>query len=74
MLLSTVLPVLDVAHAVLDLAPLLRRHLPLVERGQQVGRGLLRVVDEAAVGDDLVVQRLGAVQLRGGESVTLSNQ
>ena len=60
----SLLPVLDVAHAVLDLAPLLRRHLPLVERGQEVGRGLLGVVDQPPVGDDLVVEGLGPVQLR----------
>ena len=66
---SIFLPVLDVAHAVLDLAPLLRRHLPLVERGQQVGRGLLGVVDQPPVGDDLVVEGLGPVQLQRGVSL-----
>ena len=65
----SLLPVLDVAHAVLDLAPLLRRHLPLVERGQEVGRGLLGVVDQPPVGDDLVVEGLGPVQLRRGVSL-----
>ena len=69
MLQSIVLPVLDVAHAVLDLAPLLRRHLPLVERGQEVGRGLLGVVDQPPVGDDLVVEGLGPVQLQWGVSL-----
>ena len=68
----SLLPVLDVAHAVLDLAPLLRRHLPLVERGQEVGRGLLGHLYEQAWSCNWLTfrtfaasdQKISSVQLR----------